>query len=88
MSEYFHVGKPFLDQLDRLGWTVIDRGHDIIPSDPAGSLRHGFREWLLPDIFRDAVRKLGNRDWLSMMMSDFSPRFENTTLSLTDTLTS
>ena len=24
MSEYFHVEKPFLDQLATLGWTVID----------------------------------------------------------------
>ncbi len=35
MSEYFHVEKPFLDQLAALGWTVIDQGHGFIPSDPA-----------------------------------------------------
>ena len=35
MSEYFHVEKPFLDQLATLGWTVIDQGHGLIPLDPA-----------------------------------------------------
>src|SRR6185503_9543411 len=58
MSEYFHVEKPFLDQLATLGWTVIDQGHGVIPSDPAVSLRNNFREWLLPEVFRNAVRKL------------------------------
>ena len=58
MSEYFHVEKPFLDQLATLGWTVIDQGHGMIPSDPAVSLRGSFREWLLPDVFRKAVRSL------------------------------
>ena len=27
MSEYFHVEKPFLDQLAMLGGMVIDQGH-------------------------------------------------------------
>ena len=35
MSEYFHVEKPFLDQLAALGWKVIDQGQGFIPSDPA-----------------------------------------------------
>ena len=26
MSEYAHVEKPLLTQLDGLGWTVIDQG--------------------------------------------------------------
>ena len=56
MSEYLHVEKPFLDQLGTLGWTVVDQGHGIIPSDPAASLRVSFREWLLPEVFRNAVR--------------------------------
>jgi type I restriction enzyme R subunit len=58
MSEYHHVEKPFLDQLATLGWTVIDQGQGFIPSDPAASLRDTFREWLLPGIFREAVRAI------------------------------
>ncbi len=58
MSEYFHVEKPFLDQLATLGWTVIDQGHGLIPSDPTISLRENFREWLLPEVFRTSVRAL------------------------------
>jgi type I restriction enzyme R subunit len=58
MSEYFHVEKPFRDQLAALGWTVIDQGHGFIPFDPASSLRGSFREWMLPDVFRTAVRSL------------------------------
>ncbi len=58
MSEYLHVEKPFLDQLAALGWTVIDQGLGFIPSDPAASLRGSFREWLLPEVFREAVRAI------------------------------
>ena len=58
MSEYLHVEKPFLDQLGALGWEITDQGQGIIPSDPAKSLRTGFREWILPDVFRDAVRSI------------------------------
>jgi type I restriction enzyme, R subunit len=69
MSEYFHVEKPFLDQLAALGWKVIDQGHGFIPSDPAGSLRGSFREWLLPDVFHAAIRSLNrtaeNKEWLT-----------------------
>src|SRR4026208_1068572 len=69
MSEYFHVEKPFLDQLATLGWTVIDQGQGLIPSDPTISLRGNFREWLLPEIFRASVRSLNltadGQAWLS-----------------------
>ena len=69
MSEYLHVEKPFLDQLGTLGWTVVDQGHGIIPSDPAASLRGSFREWLLPEVFRNAVRCInrtaGGEPWLT-----------------------
>lgn len=69
MSEYLHVEKPFLDQLAMLGWTVIDQGCGFIPSDPAASLRTSFREWLLPDVFRESVRALNRtadgRAWLT-----------------------
>ena len=69
MSEYFHVEKPFLDQLASLGWTVIDQGQGFIPSDPVASLRGSFREWLLPETFRTSVRLLNltsdGRVWLT-----------------------
>ncbi|MCX7169697.1 MAG: HsdR family type I site-specific deoxyribonuclease [Proteobacteria bacterium] len=58
MSEYLHVEKPFLDQLAALGWTAIDQGQGFIPADPAASLRGSFREWLLPEVFREAVRAI------------------------------
>ena len=69
MSEYLHVEKPFLDQLKALGWTVIDQGQGFIPTDPAASLRAGFREWILPEVFRDAVRSINvtadGKPWLA-----------------------
>lgn len=62
MSEYLHVEKPFLDQLATLGWTVIDQGQSqgFIPADPAASLREFFREWLLPEVFRESVRSINH----------------------------
>jgi len=69
MSEFLHVEKPFLDQLVALGWTAIDQGQGFIPADPAVSLRGSFREWLLPEVFRSAVRAINTTDdgttWLS-----------------------
>lgn len=69
MSEYLHVEKPFLDQLSALGWTVTDQAQGGIPSDPAKSLRASFREWLLPEAFREAVRSINlmqdGRPWLT-----------------------
>jgi type I restriction enzyme R subunit len=69
MSEYLHVEKPFLDQLSALGWTAIDQGQGFIPSDPAASLRDGFREWILPRVFRNAVRSINltpdGKPWLA-----------------------
>lgn len=56
MSEYLHVEKPFLQQLAPLSWNVIDQGQGFIPSDPSESLRTSFREWFLPEVFRNAVR--------------------------------
>ena len=74
MSEYIHVEKPFLHQLSMLGWTVVDHGVNIIPSDPAVSLRTSFREWLLPGVFRDAVRSINRTDageaWLTNRQLD------------------
>jgi type I restriction enzyme R subunit len=63
MSEYHHVEKPFLDQLAALGWKIVDQGFGMIPSDPATSLRETFREWLLPQVFRDAVKAIN--PWLT-----------------------
>ena len=69
MSEYLHVEKPFLDQLAELDWTVIDQGQSMIPSDPAKSLRGNFREWLLPEVFRESIRSINKtpdgQDWLT-----------------------
>ncbi|MBM2802882.1 MAG: type site-specific deoxyribonuclease, HsdR family [Deltaproteobacteria bacterium] len=74
MSEYLHVEKPFLDQLAALGWTVVDQGYGFIPSDPAVSLRGRFREWMLPEVFRDAVRSLNltadGKEWLTERQLD------------------
>jgi len=69
VSEYLHVEKPFLDQLAALGWTAIDQGVGVIPSDPAQSLRASFREWLLPEVFRSSVRAINTTEdgkpWLT-----------------------
>jgi type I restriction enzyme R subunit len=74
MSEYLHVEKPFLEQLGTLGWTVIDQGHGFIPTDPALSLRQSFREWMLPDVFRAAVRDVNRtadgKPWLTHRQLD------------------
>ncbi len=69
MSEYLYVEKPFLDQLGGLGWKVIDQGQGIIPSEPAASLRSSFRECILPEVFRSAVRSINltedGKPWLT-----------------------
>lgn len=57
MSEYTEVEQPFLQQLAALGWTVIDQGQGI-PQNPQASLRPNFRQWLLPEVFDQAVRHL------------------------------
>ena len=68
MSEYFHVEKPFLDQLAALDWTVIDQGPGI-PTDPTKSLREHFREVTLRDVFNHAVRAINTtpdgQPWLT-----------------------
>lgn len=74
MSEYLHVEKPFLDQLSALGWTVIDHGQGIIPSDPSVSLRNTFREWILPEVFTKSVCSInlteGGKSWLTERQID------------------
>ncbi|QCA03911.1 type I restriction endonuclease subunit R [Pantoea vagans] len=68
MSEYREVEKPFLDQLAEQGWTVIDQGSGI-PQQAVPSLRNSFRQWLLPQVFDNAVRAINrtddNREWLT-----------------------
>jgi len=68
MSEYSEVEQPFLQQLASLGWDVIDQGQQI-PSDPAQSLRSHFRQWLLPEVFAQAVAALNadanGQTWLT-----------------------
>jgi len=68
MSEYSEVEQPFLDQLAQQGWTVIDQGSGI-PQHAGQSMRQNFRQWLLPEIFDQAVRAINltedNREWLT-----------------------
>jgi type I restriction enzyme R subunit len=54
MSEYLEVEKPFLDQLAGLGWMVIDQGGGV-PTEPVRSLRESFRQYVLPEVFAEAV---------------------------------
>ncbi|WP_257293607.1 type I restriction endonuclease subunit R [Endozoicomonas sp. YOMI1] len=68
MSEYTEVEQPFLKQLEGLGWTAIDQG-EAIPQNPAASLREHFRQWILPDVFRSAVKAINQTEegqcWLT-----------------------
>lgn len=68
MSEYTEVEQPFLQQLQVLGWEIIDQGQEI-PSDPTRSRRVSFRQWLLPEVFTRAVAALNpgksGRTWLT-----------------------
>ena len=68
MSEYTEVEQPFLQQLESLGWTIIDQGREI-PQDPDKSLRRSFREWLLPEVFDKAVSSINTtmsgEQWLT-----------------------
>ncbi len=70
MTEYFHVEKPFLDQLAALDWKVVDQGYGMIPTDPVESLRSSFRQWLLPDVFRDAVRTINCTEAATPWLTD------------------
>ncbi len=66
MSEYTEVEQPFLYQLATLGWQTIDQGQGI-PSDPTVSLRTTFRQWLLPEVFAQAIAALNTTNgtpWL------------------------
>jgi type I restriction enzyme R subunit len=58
MTEYLHVERPFLHQVRGLGWEANDQGHGAIPTDPAASLLTSFRQVILPEVFREAVRAI------------------------------
>lgn len=68
MSEYTEVEQPFLQQLASLGWETLDQGAEI-PSDPGKSHRLNFRQWLLPEMFANAVTALNStaegKAWLT-----------------------
>jgi len=68
MSEYTEVEQPFLSQLKTLGWTIIDQGEGI-PQAPDKSHRQTFRQWLLPEIFIQAVSAINQtadgQSWLT-----------------------
>jgi type I restriction enzyme R subunit len=73
MPEYDFVEKPFLEQLQALGWQAIDQGPGV-PSDPAHSRRTSFREVVLPDVFRQSVRAINTlpngHPWLTASQLD------------------
>lgn len=68
MAEYVNVEKPFLDKLRLLGWQVIDQGIGI-PQEPEKSLRKDFKQVVLPDEFKKAIKKINTtsegREWLT-----------------------
>jgi len=67
MSEYHFVEKPFLIQLEQLGWKCIDQGPGI-PKDPIKSFRTSFREVVLKDQFLQSVKAINTSNgkvWLT-----------------------
>jgi type I restriction enzyme, R subunit len=68
MAEYINVEKPFLEKLRQLRWHVIDQGIGI-PHDPQKSLRENFKQVVLPDEFKKAIKKINTtvdgREWLT-----------------------
>jgi len=69
MSEYTNVERPFLDKLSQLGWEVIDQGTGFTPFDPSISRRASFREVILEQEFKSALRRINltddGRSWLT-----------------------
>lgn len=67
MSEYHFVEKPFLTQLEQLGWTCIDQGQGI-PQDPTKSFRKTFREVTLKEYFLQSIKAINTtngKPWLT-----------------------
>lgn len=61
--EYLTTEKPFLDQLALMGWKVVTGNLD----EPSATGRESFREVLLKDDLRKALRRINTRDgepWL------------------------
>jgi len=68
MAEYVNVEKPFLEKLRLLSWLVIDQGIGI-PQEPQKSLRENFKQVVLPEEFKKAIKKINTnpdgRAWLT-----------------------
>ena len=73
MSEYTEVEQPFLQQLAAQGWTVIDQGTGV-PQAAWLSLRTSFRQWWLPEVFRQSVSAINalpdGTPWLTAVQLD------------------
>lgn len=71
--EYRFVERPFLDQLESLGWEVIDHGLGI-PHNPQQSFRENFREVVLKQIFKREIRRINideqDNPWLTDQQLD------------------
>ncbi|GAB1258264.1 HsdR family type I site-specific deoxyribonuclease [Aurantivibrio plasticivorans] len=87
MSEYQFVEKPLLNQLESMGWQVIEQGSGI-PQNPGVSLRNNFREVLLKCDFFESVKSINRTEsgepWLTenqleALFNDFS-RFDTSDL--------
>ncbi|MEA3355626.1 MAG: hypothetical protein U9Q63_04070 [Patescibacteria group bacterium] len=57
MAEYINVEKPFLEKLRQLDWRIIDQGIGI-PQEPQKSLRENFKQVVLPDEFKKAIKRI------------------------------
>jgi len=68
MAEYKNVEKPFLEKLRLLGWQVINQGIGI-PQEPQKSLRENFKQVVLPEEFKKAIKKINTTadgtEWLT-----------------------
>ncbi len=73
MAEYINVEKPFLDKLHQLGWQIINQGQGV-PQEPEKSLRTNFKEVVLPNEFKKAIKKINvtgdGREWLTEKQLD------------------
>ncbi|MEA3485853.1 MAG: HsdR family type I site-specific deoxyribonuclease [Candidatus Aerophobetes bacterium] len=73
MAEYKNVEKPFLEKLRLLGWQVIDQGLGV-PQEPKKSLRQNFKQVVLPDEFKKAIKKINTtpdgKEWLTAKQLD------------------
>lgn len=80
VNEREWVEKPLLDQLDGLGWTVIDL--EMKGQTPAQSFRESFDEVVLLPVLRESLRKIN--DWIDEDQIDEAiskiTRFQNTDL--------